>query len=122
MKLAFFTFCSLLLAAFGCKTSTNDKMPIADKETLVAVLNSDSVKIIDVRTIEEFESGHISRSINYTIESLKDSMPKLNRSEKIITVCRSGNRSGKAAKLLQEEGFTDVYNGGKWQDVEELIK
>ena len=122
MKYIFFACCISLIVAVGCKTSPKPEVPISDKETLLSVLDSDSVKIIDVRTIEEFQSGHVSKAINYPIESFSDSMPKLDKNERIIVVCKAGIRAGKAAKQLIDSGYVNIYNGGGWQNVQELTK
>lgn len=110
----------LLLFGVGCK-GTNPKKEI-DKEKISSLLDQGSVKIIDVRTIEEYEEEHIPGAINYPIESLKDSLIYLDKSEDIIVVCRTGNKSSKAERLLIENGFEKVYDGGKWQNVDEIIK
>ena len=69
--------------------------------------------IVDVRTPEEFRSGHVAGSINMPLDRLEDQLKKLDKSKPVITCCRSGARSGMAADELKRHGF-DVYNGGPW--------
>ena len=71
--------------------------------------------IIDVRTIQEFEAGHIPQSINIPLPILLDSAAYLQHFSTLILICRSGNRSGQAKVLLQEKGFENVHNGGGWE-------
>lgn len=78
--------------------------------------------IIDVRTAGEYSGGHIEDSVNidYRSESFKDEIGKLDRSKTYLVHCRSGKRSDAAVKIMEEMGFTDIYemNGGilGWQD------
>lgn len=109
-----------LFLTIGCKSSS--KTEELDLETISTLLDQGSVKIIDVRTQEEYDEIHIPGAINYPIESLQDSLSYLNQSEDIIVVCRTGNKSSQAKKLLKENGFEKVHNGGKWQNVDEIIK
>ena len=77
-----------------------------------------ALKLIDVREVEEVEAGHIPGIINIPLSTLELHMPELDKNEKYIVVCRSGNRSGIATQLLESHGF-DVTNmvGGmlEWQ-------
>ncbi len=78
--------------------------------------------VIDVRTIEEFEEGHVQGSKNIplnTIGSHLDEIKKLNKP--VITCCRSGARSGSAATILKQHGV-DAINGGPWGSVVNCIK
>lgn len=77
--------------------------------------------ILDVRTRYEFETGHIAGAINIPLSHLRtDSIP-FDTGKIIITCCSHGLRSIKAVGLLQARGFTKVYNGGAWSDLQETI-
>ena len=74
--------------------------------------------IVDVRNVSEYKTGHIPRPLHIELEKIKASVPLLKKKNKpVITVCRSGNRSGVAVNLLKAEGI-DVYNGGAWNDLQ----
>lgn len=73
--------------------------------------------IIDVRSKAEFATGHVKGSINIPLEQIGSSTEKLKSYNKIITCCRSGNRSGMAKRTLESKGFKNVTNGGSWQNV-----
>ena len=68
--------------------------------------------IIDVRTPEEYASGHIEKAINldYYSETFKDELNKLDKSKTYLIYCRSGGRSGKALGIMEELDFREVYN------------
>lgn len=78
--------------------------------------------ILDVRTETEFKSGHINGAVNIPLSRLHGNSIPLDKNLTIITCCSHGLRSVKAVSLLKEKGFTLVYNGGAWIDLEELQK
>lgn len=77
--------------------------------------------LIDVRTADEFNAGHISQAQHIDFlqtEHFKKEAEKLDKNTPVYLYCRSGNRSGKASKVLEELGFKTIYDlkGGylKW--------
>ncbi len=68
--------------------------------------------IIDVRTPAEFDSGHIENSemIDFYSEDFISELGKLDKSKVYLVYCRSGNRSGRTLKMMEDMGFTTVYN------------
>ena len=76
--------------------------------------------VIDVRTIEEWNAGHVKGSTHIVMHLIPLKIAEIKALEKpIITVCRSGARSGQVARLLSKEGI-DALNGGPWQEVAKL--
>lgn len=69
--------------------------------------------IVDVRTSDEFKSGHVKGSINIPLDRIQSQMGKLDKSKPVITCCLSGGRSGRAADILTSNGY-EAYNGGPW--------
>tara|TARA_R110002072_G_scaffold143704_4_gene289731 strand:- start:1653 stop:1964 length:312 start_codon:yes stop_codon:yes gene_type:complete len=84
-------------------------------------LLKNGAQIIDVRTKEEFRSGHIKGSKNIPLQSLGGNYSKLNKSKPIITCCASGMRSASAKRMLKSQGFEEVHNGGGWMSLENKI-
>lgn len=68
--------------------------------------------IIDVRTIDEYNSGHIENSLNIEWQAIDNINEYIAKDEKIYLYCRSGNRSGKAQNILINIGYKDVINLG----------
>lgn len=93
-------------------------MPIED------VLLAGNYHLIDVREPMELEmDGHIEEAQNIPLGELEDRRQEiLNLSGTKIFFCRSGNRSGKAAEYFKAEGLTDVYNGGGYNDLSEVLE
>lgn len=79
----------------------------------------EGAQIIDVRTPDEFRSGHVKGAVNIPLDRLQGQLAKIDKSKAVITCCRSGARSGMAADMLKNAGF-DAYNGGPWQNVQAL--
>lgn len=77
--------------------------------------------LVDVRTPEEFESGHVNASVNIPLDEVADRLDEFSGKNHIIVFCRSGNRSGMAKAILAQAGITNVTNGGTWQDVKQFI-
>tara|TARA_Y100000022_G_C12927856_1_gene230256 strand:+ start:106 stop:426 length:321 start_codon:yes stop_codon:yes gene_type:complete len=78
--------------------------------TLIAALKAEV--IIDVRTIDEYKSGHIESALNIEWQSIDEINDSIAKDEKIYLYCRSGNRSGKARNILINMGYKDVINLG----------
>ena len=78
--------------------------------------------VIDVRTIEEFEEGHVQGSKNIPLNTIGSHLDEIkNLNKPVITCCRSGARSGSAATIWKQQGV-DAINGGPWGSVVNCIK
>jgi len=86
-----------------------------------ALINEGAV-IIDVRSPQEFQSGHVRKSKNIPLNELDTKYKTLKNNQPIITCCASGMRSGSAVSFLKSKGFTKVYNGGGWMTLNGRIK
>lgn len=77
--------------------------------------------IVDVRSTGEYSAGHIPGSINYPLETIRSKVTGFKKLNKpVITVCRSGARSGQAMGILKSAGL-EVYNGGPWTSLKNKI-
>lgn len=79
--------------------------------------------ILDVRTPEEFTSGHLNnaQNIDYNSEAFRDEVNKLDKGKIYIIHCRSGGRSAKALEIMKNLNFMEVYDMGgilQWQEKE----
>ena len=96
--------------AFSCGKSSVDKSSLVSPQELSEV--QDEIVLIDVRTPQEYQQGHIENSMNINIagDSFKEEVQKLDRSQPIYVYCKVGGRSAKAASMLKEMGFEEVYD------------
>ena len=77
--------------------------------------------IIDVRTPGEFMMGNVKGSINIPLDEVSSRVEEFKNIEgNVVLCCASGGRSGQATMFLQQNGISNVYNGGGWQTVEAL--
>jgi thioredoxin 1 len=80
-----------------------------------------NVQLIDVRTPEEYSSGHLTdaQNVNYYDTDFRDQLNLLDKSKPSFIYCKSGSRSASAMEIMEEVGFKEIYNlkGGimAWQ-------
>jgi rhodanese-related sulfurtransferase len=68
------------------------------------------MRVIDVRQMEEIRMGTVPRAEALPLHILPAKVHELDKTEKLIMVCRSGARSAQACLFLQQQGFSNVYN------------
>jgi rhodanese-related sulfurtransferase len=73
-----------------------------DAKTLAE--RKDELQIVDVRYPNEWEAGHIEGAVHIPRDDLADRLDEVDRERTVVTVCRSGSRSGEAAAELAAEG------------------
>ncbi len=78
--------------------------------------------IIDVRTAQEYKSGHIKGSINIPLNLLTQKFGQIQKEIPLIVCCASGMRSASAKSILRSNGFSDVHNGGGWMSLNSKLK
>lgn len=76
------------------------------------MINRENAVILDVRENNEYSDGHIINSIHIPLSNLKTRMTELEKykTQKVIILCRSGNRSSQACAKLKKAGFEQVFN------------
>ncbi len=79
-------------------------------ERVAAMARSGQALIIDVRESSEYASGHIPRAKHISLSQLTHRLKEVPKDKTVVVVCRSGSRSQRAAELLLEAGFRNVYN------------
>ena len=78
------------------------------------ILQKDGICILDVRTREEYQEGHIKGAICIPNEEILEEEPKelADKQQVILVYCRSGNRSRQAAQKLADMGYERVMEFG----------
>ena len=110
---------AMLALVVGCgqepANSASDTYRQVSAEEAIALMESESgYVILDVRTAQEFASGHIPDAINVPVEEIGSVPPaELPDPDQLILVyCRSGNRSKQAAEKLVQMGYTNIVEFG----------
>jgi len=114
-------FVFLALVVCGCKTApvskTDSGVPdaaasvkdVSPAEAQAAVSKPYS-QFVDVRTPEEYSSGHAARSINIPLDTLSANLDRLEKNEPVYVICETGGRSQSAALILKNAGFNNVLS------------
>jgi rhodanese-related sulfurtransferase len=95
-------------------TPVFEKISAQEAKELMEDLSSDDYIILDVRTIDEYNEGHIDGALlipDYELEERAETELE-DKSQIIFIYCRSGNRSAGAAKTLEELGYMNIYDFG----------
>jgi rhodanese-related sulfurtransferase len=112
-------FLCFLLSLAACQSEAQSKLEPGAFEQ--ALQKDQSAQLIDVRTPEEYRSGHIAGAvnINYYDSDFAQKIEKLDKNRPVMVYCAVGGRSGKAAAQFKQLGFgkvTDLSGGIKaWQ-------
>ena len=93
----------------------------APSPNLDAIINEGAF-LVDVRTPAEFAGGHVQGSVNIPLNQVSSQWRKFNNKKNIIVFCQSGGRSGQAKSILEQNGFSNVINGGTWTNVKQFVK
>lgn len=105
------SFAAIILLA-GCSSTGSATTVNLNVSEFSQKISEPGVIILDVRTPEEFASGHIEGALNIDFNSgdFANEITRLNPSETYAVYCRSGSLSGQAASIMHEAGFHDVSN------------
>lgn len=101
---------------FGCKKeeskATVSTIEMISAEEMANLEDMESVQLVDVRTVEEFVSGHIkgAQNIVYLSDTWSTEIEKLDKEEPVYVYCAKGGRSAKCAQLLADAGFKKIYD------------
>lgn len=82
------------------------------RELLLKHQGDPNLVILDVRTPEEYDRGHLPNShlINFYNPNFQGEIAKLDKTKQYLVYCRSGNRSSKAATMMSGMGFGQIMN------------
>ena len=103
-----FVFFSLVLV-YSCQIFESKEISVISDAQFTEIQDTDYI-LVDVRTTEEYESGHIQNAVNFDFysESFQKEILSLDKSSSIILYCRTQNRSTKTANYLKENGYKEI--------------
>ena len=122
MKRLIFSLVLLIPVFIGC--TLNEKpteityFSLSTTAAYGRFLGDEEIILIDVRTADEFNLKFIPGSINIALNDVEQKVPSLvtEKNSIIFVICRAGNRSASAAKILADLGFSHVYDVGGIND------
>jgi len=89
---------------------------------LFKLINNKKTTIVDVRTPQEFSENRVESSINIPLNVIPEKIKELKEMQPIVMCCAAGIRSGQAVEFLKSNGFVEVFNGGSWNDVLNMLE
>jgi len=104
----------LIIAAYpGQETTTAQTIEnVSAVDAFGIMQNNTDLIIIDVRTPDEFNMGHLENAINidFYSDTFEQNIDKLDKDKTYLIYCRSGKRSGKSHVIMEGLNFSEVYN------------
>jgi rhodanese-related sulfurtransferase len=99
-----------LVIAVAIPAAAGELQRIAPDELLAALKTDQKILVLDVRSEEEYDSGHVPGARNIPHDQLASRIEEIRvvEAERIVVYCESGRRAGKAAAALQQAGFENV--------------
>jgi phage shock protein E len=91
---------------------------ISDLQSIIAA----GAFLVDVRTAEEFAQGHVKGAVNIPLNTLQSQLSQFENRKHTVVFCLSGNRSGQAKMILEQNGFKNVINGGSWIYIDQFVQ
>ena len=126
-KILLLTFVLISFMACGQKENAKSNSTNAGQASISLISPADlnkankDILLIDVRTPQEFASGHLENAvnINYFDSDFNEQFKTLDKNKAVYLYCKSGRRSANAAEKLEDMGFVKIYDleGGvvNWQ-------
>ena len=105
----------------SCTSGQTSQTNLSATEFAEKIKAMPQAPVVDVRTPEEFEKGHLvnSKNIDWNNSNFEEQISKLDKTQPVFVYCLSGGRSSSAASKMRQDGFKQVYelNGGimKWR-------
>ena len=111
---------TLLWVSFiSCGKKQDNQSAKQDTTSHISLINpaelntvNKDILLIDVRTPEEYASGHIVNSMNidFKADNFKELIGQLDKDQEVYVYCKVGGRSGRAAKMMEEMGFIKIHD------------
>ena len=109
-------YLSIVLLLTGCmylRPKQNRMSDLSQNEWANALVEHPEAVVLDVRTEDEFESGHIPKALNIDLRmgpGFIDEVNALDKNKSYYVYCRSGARSAQAVQVMRDLGFSETYN------------
>ena len=100
----------LFLGVTSCLKHQGDGVQVLDVAKFEKKMAQPDVQLVDVRTPEEFNEGHLENALNidFTNDDFDDKVASLDKNKPVMLYCKAGGRSAKAASKLKELGFKNI--------------
>lgn len=120
MKIISSLFIALLF--FNLQCNTTKPTDVNTEPRTVKEQVRQGAMLVDVRTPEEFAEGSIDGAVNIPLDQVQSRVDEFRGKPSVVVFCKSGNRSGQAIKILEENGIHNVTNGINVPQMKEALK
>ena len=119
IKKSHFLFISLLwISLVSCGQKQKDGSADQDGSKISLISSTElnkankDILLIDVRTPEEYASGHLENSVkmDYKADNFKELIAELDTNQDVYVYCKVGGRSNNSAKMMEKMGFKKIYD------------
>lgn len=116
-----FLVLTVVVLTVSCKNEQSENIEVVTPEEMQEISELEDVQLIDIRTPQEFDEGHIasSQNIDYFSETFEEDIQKLDKTKPVVVYCKSGKKSSECADKMKDKGFVKIYelDGGiaKWK-------
>lgn len=109
----------LWISFVSCGQKKNEKSTDQESVSKISLISpaelnkvNKDILLVDVRTPQEYASGHVENSINidFKANNFKDLIGQLDKNQEVYVYCKVGGRSGNAAKMMEDMGFKKIYD------------
>ncbi len=110
MRKIYIVFATLIV--FSCNSTEEKNITVLDTASYSEAIEKGKTTLIDVRTPEEYAEGHLENAVNvnYLSDDFAEKISDYKKRKPIYIYCRSGNRSGKAALVMDSLGFKKILD------------
>jgi phage shock protein E len=128
MKISrYFLFLIFVSAMLGCQKDNTTAVgpPATENDINAASPETAAVEfVIDVRTQEEWDKGHLEQAIRIPHTEVSERIGEVteDKSAKLVLYWQSGGRAGRAKEALEKMGYTNVENGGGFEELKDRYK
>jgi rhodanese-related sulfurtransferase len=110
-------------AGFAASNDLRGVMPLISPQALIERLQRDEGTVLDVRTLKEYEAGHLDEAIHIPVDELRQREDEVPSDGPLYVHCAGGYRSYVAQRMLMNRGRSDVYNvTGGWNMLQRIRK
>ena len=113
MNIKISILCLFLLSLVNsCEQKPSNEVQVISADEMQTLMNIEEAQLVDVRTPEEYEQGHIdnSQNIDFRSPTFDEDIAKLDKSKPIVLYCNTGKRSAKCAAKMRGLGFVKLYD------------
>ena len=103
----------VLLSIFSCSSQEQVQVKKVDKAYMQEHVLQTEAQLVDVRSKAEYAKGHIGHALNFNVlekTAFLEQIKVLDKGKPVYLYCKAGGRSNRAAKILKQNGFTQIFD------------